>query len=294
MAGKIAIFIPAYNEERSIGTVALLAKKYGAVTVVDDGSDDGTAEIARLAGARVVAHKKNRGYGAALKTAVAHAKKTGAEVIVIMDGDFQHDPKEIPVVCEPVLSGRADVCVGSRFLGKTVRAPYYRKTGVIALNALSSLHAGGKQMDYQSGFRALSRRAVEAVEIGEEDYSACSEMIERLVKKGMYAVEMPATIRYFDEPKKTGAVAHGAGVAKYALGAIARHKPLLFFAGLGTVLIFASLFAGIFVLDVFYTKGVLPIGSAFLTVFFGISGLVLLLIGINIYTLQAVLQQRGK
>ena len=107
MKGKLAIFIPAYNEERSIGSVVLLARKHGAVHVVDDGSTDRTGAIAKSAGARVIRRKRNGGYGAALATAVKCAKNADAAVIVFIDADFQHEPGDIARLAEPVLSGKA-------------------------------------------------------------------------------------------------------------------------------------------------------------------------------------------
>ena len=142
MKGNVAIFIPAYNEERSIAAVVLLAKKYGRVFVIDDGSGDRTGGLAASAGAQVVRHNGNFGYGAAVKTALRLARRMDESAFVFLDGDFQHDPAEIGVVAAPVLDGKADVSLGSRFLGKFVSAHMGRKEGVMLLNTLSSMHSG--------------------------------------------------------------------------------------------------------------------------------------------------------
>jgi len=148
LKSKLAIFIPAHNEERSIGSVVALAKKYGPVYVVDDGSTDATAEVARASGANVIARQKNGGYGAAVRAAFEAAKKIDAGAFVFLDGDFQHDPDEIPCVAAPVLSGSFDVCVGSRFLGKTISPPAGRREAVAVMNNLSGV-ASGKKLDFE-------------------------------------------------------------------------------------------------------------------------------------------------
>jgi len=297
----IAIFIPAWNEERSIGSVVLGAKKYGQVLVIDDGSNDRTAEIAKAAGAEVITHQSNGGYGAALKTALSSAKKTSADAFVFIDADFQHDPDEIPLVAAPVLQGRADVCLGSRFLGKTIGAPEYRTAGVKALNRLSGIHAamGGKEtddnsFDFQCGFRAFSKKAIGKVNVEEDGYEACAEIIVSALRAGLKVAEVPVTIRYYGEGNGKNPMVHGVGLLGYVVNAIAKKKPLVVF-GLGGVLLLAvSALLGIFVVRTFYGTGVLALGSALLTVFAGIAGFVFILIGINLYTLQALLERREK
>ena len=289
---KLAIFIPAYNEERAIGSVVLGAKKYGAVYVVDDGSDDRTAKIASAAGAKVYPHGKNLGYGAALRTILAVAKKTPADAFAVLDADGQHDPDEIPLVAGPVLSGKADVCSGSRFLGKTVASPAYRKEGVRLLNRLSTEQANGRKLDFQCGFRAFSRKAAEKIRIHEDGYAGGAEMLFSAIGAGLRIAEVPVTIHYYG--KDGDAVEHGAGLLGYIVGGIAKRRPLLFFGGAGLASLLASALLGLFVLDTFYSKGALPVGSAFLTVFAGVVGLVLIVIGINLYTLQAILKMKGR
>ena len=112
---NITVILPAYNEEVSIGSIVLLTRFYADnVIVVDDGSSDRTAEVARKAGAEVIVHKVNQGKGAALKTGFTAAVSLGADVIVTMDSDGQHNPADIPKLVEPILKGEADMVNGSR------------------------------------------------------------------------------------------------------------------------------------------------------------------------------------
>jgi len=290
--GKIVVFIPAYNEERTIGSAVLLARKYGEIFVIDDGSEDKTVEIARKAGAGVIAHKKNMGYGAALKSALSAAQKIDASVFVFMDADGQHDANEIPIVAAPVLEGKADVCQGSRFLGKFVSAPAGRREGVAFINKLSSMHNGKKEVDSQCGFRAISKKAAGRIMIDADGYPGCAEMITSAQHAGLRVVEAPVHVKYFSE--RNSPFAQGAGLVDYVAGQVIRKNPLALFAGIGAILLALSALLGVFVVDTFYTRHELATGSAFLTVFFGIAGMIMVLIGLNLYTLKKVLETRGK
>ncbi|WP_369425456.1 glycosyltransferase family 2 protein, partial [Methanothrix sp.] len=146
--------LPAFNEETSIGSVVLLTRMYvDRVIVVDDGSSDRTAEVARLAGAEVIRHPTNMGKGAALRTGFMAAE--GADVIVTLDSDGQHDPADIPRLIQPVLHGEADMVNGSRYLrGNRKDTPLYRRVGQRVLDMATNLDSGLRVTDSQSGFRA--------------------------------------------------------------------------------------------------------------------------------------------
>ncbi len=155
---RTLIIIPAYNEELTIGSVVALARKYGDVLVVDDGSSDRTSEIAQNAGAIVVKHETNMGKGAALRTGFDYALANGYDAAVCLDADGQHNPGEIPKLLEPILKDEADMVIGSRFLdGAKKSIPLYRRLGLWILNTTTnaSLNGNLKVTDSQSGFRAM-------------------------------------------------------------------------------------------------------------------------------------------
>ena len=117
---KVIIGIPAFNEEKNIGPiVAKLKKKYDQVIVCDDGSSDMTETIASSLGALVVKHETNLGYGSAIKTIFNEAKKIDGDVLVTFDADGQHQISEIDTILTPILENKADLVIGSRFLGTT-------------------------------------------------------------------------------------------------------------------------------------------------------------------------------
>src|SRR2546425_5657781 len=131
---SVIVAIPAFNEGATIGSVVLKARRYGGeVVVVDDGSSDGTAETATLAGAHVIRHARNLGNGMAIRSAWLYARERELEAFVLLDGDHQHNPKDIPRIVEPILAGNADVVLGVRW-GKTSGMPLYRRIGKRALD----------------------------------------------------------------------------------------------------------------------------------------------------------------
>jgi glycosyltransferase involved in cell wall biosynthesis len=154
----ITVILPAYEEEVSIGSVVLLSKLYAdKIIVIDDGSKDRTADIARKAGAEVIVHEKNRGKGGALKTGFAAAIKMGADVIVTMDSDAQHNPVDIPKIATPIIKDEADIVNGSRYLnGNDKNTPTYHQVGQTVLDKATNINSGLKITDSQSGFRAFA------------------------------------------------------------------------------------------------------------------------------------------
>ena len=162
---KILIVVPAFNEEERIHAVVQEIRREvpGAVVlVVNDGSRDQTAARARAAGARVLTHPFNMGYGVTLQTGYKYALQHGFDFVLQMDGDGQHDPRFLPLLLREVGEGEADVAIGSRFMGVgEYRAGWIRQMGICLFRFLASRLCGQKITDPTSGYQALSRRAVE-------------------------------------------------------------------------------------------------------------------------------------
>jgi glycosyltransferase involved in cell wall biosynthesis len=161
---EAVLIIPAYNEAANLAEVLSEVSQAATgceVVVVDDGSQDATAAIARRAGARVLRHPFNLGYGAALQTGYKYAVQRDAALVVQMDADGQHDPGEIRALLEPVRAGECDLLVGSRFLESTgYRHGLLRTLGRQLFRGLVRL-AGLRVSDPTSGFQAMNRKVLD-------------------------------------------------------------------------------------------------------------------------------------
>lgn len=163
-AARVLIAIPAYREEKMIGAVVGAVRRLHPydVLVVNDGSPDGTSAAARRAGAIVVDLPCNLGIGGAVQTAFLYALDHGYDAVVRLDGDGQHEPGDISRVLEPILSGRAEAAIGSRFLSETrYRTPFFRMAGIRFFRLLVNLFTGYRVTDPTSGFFAVNRRLLE-------------------------------------------------------------------------------------------------------------------------------------
>ena len=196
----LAVIVPAYNEAENLPST--LSRMPGSrvsnmrIVVVDDGSSDGSAEVARQHGAdMVVSHPVNRGLGAALRTGLAAARDMDARAAVYIDADGEYPPEQIPELLKPVDSGEADYVLGSRYLGTRERQPVLRLVANLIFTGLLCLAAGRRITDGQTGFRAFSRRALECAEII-HDYNYAQVLTLDLLKKGMRLKEVPISYRF--------------------------------------------------------------------------------------------------
>jgi glycosyltransferase involved in cell wall biosynthesis len=204
-SSNICILIRAYNEAPRIeATLREVCAKYSNVTVVDDGSSDGTAEIALRFPVWVIRHAVNCGAGAALQTGLRFAGRNGADVVICFDADGQHDVHDIPSLLGVMNETKADVVCGSRFLGATEGMPWLRHI-VLKLGILfTRLHSGLRVTDVHNGLRALSRRSAEMIQIGHSDMTYASELYDQIQRLGLKYAEAPANIRYTDESLAKG------------------------------------------------------------------------------------------
>lgn len=243
---KCIAVIPAYNEELAIGSVVLETKKHvEEVIVVDDGSTDKTAEIAGLAGAIVLRLDQNYGKAHALMRGFDLARQNGFAVGVMLDGDGQHDPSELPYLVSPVLQGEADLVIGSRHLGNGHDTPGYRRAGQKVLDLFTNVGANQKVTDSQSGFRALSRKAMDNLDFDSKGFDIESDMIVHLSRKGLNVKEVPIGAHY-DVPHKhkKNSLSHGIAVMGGVVRLVSQSRPLLIFGVPGFLLFLFGLIFG--------------------------------------------------
>jgi glycosyltransferase involved in cell wall biosynthesis len=190
----IVLVLPARDEAPRVGNVIRRAPDDVTVLVVDDGSTDGTADVAVAAGAKVV-DGGGRGLGAAVRTGFAEAVSLGADVVVFCDADGEYDPAELPLLVAPILRGEADYVVGSRFAGEIHHMHPHRRAGNRVLTRALALLARAPITDGQSGYRALSRRAATEAEII-HDYNYAQVLTLDLLRKGFRYGEVPITYSF--------------------------------------------------------------------------------------------------
>jgi glycosyltransferase involved in cell wall biosynthesis len=195
----LAVVVPAKNEEATIGELLDRVTRVRVpghdvyAIVVDDGSADRTPKIARERKAIVVRHPRNRGLGAAMRTGLQAAVEAGASAVAYLDADLEYYPEDIPRLVEPILAGRADYVLGSRFLGGVRGMRLYRRLGNHAFTALLALLTRRWISDGQTGMRAFSREAASQAEII-HDYNYAQVLTLDLLRKGFRMEEIP--IRY--------------------------------------------------------------------------------------------------
>ena len=195
---NVWVIVPAFNEgDRLAGTLRSLCGRYPNVVVIDDGSTDATARIARqVPQVWLLRHVINCGQGAALQTGIDFALLDGAELLVTFDADGQHSVEDIARLLEPVRAGRADVVLGSRFLGTVVGMPWSRwltlKLGVVFTRVFSQIRV----TDAHNGLRVLSRHAAQRIHITLDGMAHASQILDQVQRHGLRYCELPVTIRY--------------------------------------------------------------------------------------------------
>ena len=201
---KIFIIIPAHNEEKSIGPVLDNLKKcgYNDIVVVNDFSKDNTEKIARQKGVVVLNHIINRGQGASLATGNEYALRNGADIIVHFDADGQMMVEDILAMIKPIIEKKADITLGSRFIGKKSNVPKFKMFTLMLGKIFLRTCYGVRLTDSQCGFRAMSKKAAETIEIKQDKMEHASEILVEIFKKRLKYKEIPVTIKYTEYSKE--------------------------------------------------------------------------------------------
>jgi UDP-N-acetylglucosamine---dolichyl-phosphate N-acetylglucosaminyltransferase len=199
----LVIVIPAYNEDRVISDVIeaipKAIKKITKITplVIDDNSKDATAKQAKKSGAVCIRHEMNLGTGGAILTGIEAAKHMKADIVVTMDGDGQHDPHDIRALIQPIIQDNADVVLGSRLMSKQNKnMPTHRTVGNKLLNLATFLLCGLWVSDSQSGYKALSRKSLDIMQLSSSGYEFHSEIIGEIKRNHLRYKEVPISTIY--------------------------------------------------------------------------------------------------
>ena len=244
------VCIPAYNEEIKINDVVKKSLPYAdKVIVCDDGSTDDTAALAKKAGAVVISHEKNQGYGAAISTLFDYCRKNNAEIMVTLDGDGQHNPDQIPDLINVILKHKVDVVIGSRSLKDDKNLPSYRKTGIKIITSTINSATNLKVTDSQSGFRAYSKEAINLIRPTESGMAVSTEILVKISNNGLSMAEVPITVSYIGDTSTEHPVTHGTHVIGSTLKYVSIKHPMYFYGLPGVLLFISGLIMGVSFLD---------------------------------------------
>jgi len=294
----VVVGIPAYNAADTVGDVVRQASRYAdVVVVVDDGSGDETAAVARAAGALVVEHVRNRGYGGALKTAFKEADRLDAAHLVVLDADGQHDATDIPRLVERQSETSAPIVVGSRYVhGSRTKLPLVRRVGLGVINVLTNLSLGRVRPrdfvhDTQSGFRAYDSEAIASLatdpDIGDR-MGASTDIIYHAHRRGYDISEVGITISYEVEHGSTlNPLSHGYDLVRnifYTLTVVHPFKTLgvvgAVLASLGTGVALEGLALGI-------ETGEVPFVKTYAAALVALLGVIVAIVAIEYHTLAS-------
>ena len=290
---KITIGIPAYNEEKNIAKIIIKLKKItDSIIVCDDGSSDMTSEIAKNLGVIVISHKKNMGYGAAIRTIFEKSAEIGSDILVTFDADGQHRIEDVSRVLHPLENSEADIVIGSRFLGKQNNVPNYRKLGIKVITQVTNSSIKTKLTDSQSGFRAYSKQVLSKISLSEIGMGISTEILIKASSRGLRITEVPITILYSGDTSTHNPVSHGTSVLFSTIKFTSIEHPLKFY-GIPSVIfltigvIFTSLAVQYYVDVGRLNTDLTLIGAGTILV-----GIILLISAILLYSLVSVVREK--
>lgn len=227
LGNRVVVVMPAYNAESTVArTVAAIAPDVvDEILLVDDNSSDKTVEVARNLGLKVFIHQQNLGYGANQKTCYTEALGLGADIVVMLHPDYQYDPRLAPAMAGMIASGVYDVVIGSRILGGTARAggmPIYKYISNRLLTAFQNMMLGSKLSEFHTGYRAFSRRVLEALPLlaNSDDFVFDNQMLAQIIGLGFSIGEVSCPTKYFPEASSINfrrSVVYGLGVIKTSI-----------------------------------------------------------------------------
>lgn len=290
----VVAVIPAFNESNNIADIlsnTVIEVNY--VIVVDDGSTDETGLKAQtFSNTKVLRNKKNTGKGSSLRRGFIEALKQNPDVIVTLDADRQHDPKDIPKLVGAIKAQDADIVIGSRFTtGSVNEAPRVRQLGLSLINRVNRSIVRSTLNDTSSGFRAYTRNAISLVlDLNSKGYGLEFEQLAKAESYGLSIVEVPVSVKYkgLDITSKKNSVVLGANILSTLLKIAVERRPLLYFGTPGTILVVIAAITTAEMLFMFNESRYFSIPLALVTLGFGLFGLLLILISFVLQVMKRI------
>jgi glycosyltransferase involved in cell wall biosynthesis len=222
-SARVVVVMPAYNAAQTlVRTYRDIPRDVvDHVILVDDLSQDDTVAVAELLRLQVIVHRQNLGYGGNQKTCYDAALEADADVVVMLHPDYQYDATRIPALIEPIAAGQADMVLGSRFLGDPLAGgmPRWKYVANRGLTGLENRAFGLRLSEYHTGFRAYSRKLLEAVDYhaNSDDFVFDQELVAQVVAAGLRIAEVAVPTRYFAEASSVNfrrSVVYGLGTLR--------------------------------------------------------------------------------
>lgn len=291
---KIAIGLPAFNEEKNIGKIVsqLLDKSY-SVIVCNDGSSDSTGIIAEKMGVIMINHTKNLGYGAAIDSIFKKAREEKFDILVTFDSDGQHRISDIEKIIEPLQNKTSDIVIGSRFIENgNADMPKYRKMGIKVITNLVNSQTGKKISDSQSGFRSYNSEVLSQMNLSESGMGVSTEILIKANKLKFRISEVPITILYGGDTSSQNALSHGTSVILSTMKFISIEHPLKFYGIPGIIFLTIGLFFIVWTLQEFSETRRIITNISLIAIGSTMFGMLLTMTSILLYSLVSVVRER--
>ena len=292
---KIIIGIPAFNEEKNIASIITkLMNITDTIIVCNDGSSDLTSEIAEKMGAVTINHKKNLGYGGAIRSIFLKAKELDGDILVTFDADGQHRIEDIEKVIKPIINQEADLVIGSRFLDSCEKeVPQYRKVGIKVITKITNASIKEQLTDSQSGFRAYSRKIVNELNPSELGMGISTEILIKASSKNFKITEVPIKILYSGDTSTHNPISHGSSVILSTIKYTSIEHPLKFY-GIPSVIFFIIGLSFTYLSAQYYAEiGRLNTNLTIVAAGTVLIAVVLLITSILLYSLVSVVRERN-
>ena len=289
---NITIGIPAFNEEKNIGKVIISLKKIvNNIIVCDDGSTDLTKEIAEGLGAKVISHKKNMGYGEAIKSIFNEAKKNETDILVTFDADGQHRSEDIKSLTKPIIDQQAEIVIGSRLLKNETDMPNYRKIGVKVLTKVTNMSIKENLTDSQSGLRAYHKKVLQNINLTDSGMGISTEILIKGHQNKLKIVEVPIKILYGKDTSTHNPVSHGTSVLLSTIKYTSIQHPLIFYGIPGIIFLLVGLSFLLWTLQIYAEETRVVTNIALVGIGALILGAILMISAILLYSLVSIVRE---
>jgi len=237
-------------------------------------------------------HNKGVKDGAAITSLFDYCRIQNADVMITLDGDGQHDPNQIPILLDTISQHNVDVVLGSRFLDNKTDTPGYRKRGIKIITSAANYGTDFKVSDAQSGFRAYSKNAINAIHPTEQGMAVSTEILLKISNKGLSLAEVPITTSYDGDTSEQNPVPHGVSVLMNTIKYVSIRHPIKFYGIPGIVLLIAGMISGGIFLDAYLNDQVIFYGSLLGAVILLLFGAILSVTAIILFSMATLMRDR--